>query len=145
MRVYTHSHTYMNVISAGPHVTHCISPHNLLLSLGIIFYPIDVLRNARVYTRIARLAAFVAERDDPYLGPSVLDSQHQRSTRVTLTGVLAALTVTGAQKIASDRLKVSRIAVLVSPHRQDRLSLDCTLLSTCWASSLVCSLDDEER
>lgn len=102
--------------------------NSLKLHLG--FNVIDIFGDTCVHAGIAGFAAFVAERDDADLCPPTLDTQHKRPTRITLTRVLATLTVTRAQKIAVNILAVRRVTILVSPHRQDRLSLHSALFST---------------
>lgn len=69
---------------------------HVMFLLHIIFNPIDILRDTRVDARITRLTALVAERNYADLRPSTLDFQHQWSTRITLTRILATFCITGA-------------------------------------------------
>lgn len=66
------------------------------LSLHIIFNPVNEFGDVRIHARIAGFATLVAERDNADLRPLSLNFQHQRSTRITLTCVNTALTITGA-------------------------------------------------
>lgn len=126
--------TYVRMCVIFQKQVNTIPPNATLLSLHVIFNPVDKFGYARVHARIAGFAALVAERDNADLRPLMtsVDFQHQRSTRITLTRVLAALLVTGAQKCLADRLKVSLVAFLVGPHRHDHLSLNGALFPTCF-------------
>lgn len=99
--------------------------------LEITLYPVDVFGDSRIDTRVSGFSAFIAEGDDADLNPTTVSSEHQWTTGIALAGVFTALTVSGAQKVPGDRLKVGGVAILVPPNGKHRLPLHGALFATC--------------
>lgn len=107
-----------------------IQDENYSCLIQIIFNPVYVFSDTRIYSRISWFSTFITKRDNTDLNPFTICSKHKWTTGITLTSIFAALTITSAKKITGNWLKISCVAIFVSPYWKHCLPLYRAFFST---------------